>query len=114
MRLSSVESEENVWSQSLFLGVEQPNTTLELLNSSLMTGFGMEPGFQAPCQKPHLSLLYGIFPKEIQKEACQIAKSNFGKQMLSKSYVMGQLELWKTGGGLNGVSEWRKICEISL
>ena len=107
-------SEQNSWSQCVFLAVEEPNITLQGLNMSLMNRFDMKPGFQPPCQKPHLSLLYGNFSNNPKEEAQRIVRDNFGKEIFQTIFEMGQIELWKTGGGLEGVPKWKQVVQIPL
>ena len=107
-------SEENCWSQCVYLAVEEPNMTLQSLNMSLMNQFGMKPGFQAPCQKPHLSLLYGNFSTELKKEAQNTVQDEFGNEIFQTVFEMDQIELWNTGGGLDGVHKWKQLVQMSL
>ena len=57
-----------------------------------MTRFHQQPGFQAPCRKPHLSLLYGEFSDQIKEEARDIVKQEY-KNIFEEVYEMHTLEL---------------------
>ena len=113
LRFGDVMSEENTWSQSVFLVVEE-NLTVQKLNIFLMKSFDMEPGFQAPCRKPHLSLLYGHFPDKSKEEAHRIVRNDFEKDIFQTVFQMGTVELWNTGGGLEGVPKWNHVGDIAL
>ena len=107
-------SEENTWSQSVFLVADTSNITLQKLNISLMKGFDMKPGFQAPCKKPHLSVLYGHFSEKLKEEAQRIVRNDYKEEIFQTTFQMGNIELWNTGGGLQGVTKWNHIGDIAL
>ena len=44
-----------------------------------MKSLDMEPGFQAPCRKAHLSLLYGNLVEDAKEEARTIVRRDFEK-----------------------------------
>ena len=79
-----------------------------------MTIFGFEPGFQAPCKKPHLSLVYGEFSTKSKDEARDIVNKIYKKDILDAKFEMHTIELWQTGGGLDGVSKWQHVAGMSL
>ena len=83
------------------------------LNASLMTRFHQQPGFQAPCRKPHLSLLYGEFSDQIKEEARDIVRQEY-KNIFEEVFEMHTLELWQTSGGLDGVSKWQHVKSLCL
>ena len=107
-------SENDTWSQCVFLAVDESNLTLSSLNSSLMVKFGFEPGFQSPCKKPHLSLVYGEFSNKSKHEARDIVNKIYKKDVLEATFEMHTIELWQTGGGLDGVSKWQHVAAVSL
>ena len=78
-----------------------------------MTRFHQLPGFQAPCRKPHLSLLYGEFSDQIKEEARDIVKQEY-KNIFEEVFEMHTLELWRTDGGLDGVSKWQHVKSLCL
>ena len=79
-----------------------------------MKRFGMEPGFQAPCRKPHLSLLYGELSHEAKEEARKVVKNDFEQDIFQTTFQMNTIELWNTGGGLEGVTKWYHVADIEL
>ena len=79
-----------------------------------MKSFDMEPGFQAPCRKPHLSLVYGHLSEESKEKARSFVRTSFDKDIFETSFQMKTIELWRTGGGLEGVNEWSHVATINL
>ena len=93
----------------MILEVDESNVALQTLNKSVMKRLDMEPGFQAPCRKAHLSLLYGNSTEDSKEEARTIVQRDFGKSIFENSFPMKTVELWKTGGGLEGVPKWSHV-----
>ena len=114
LRFRDVSSEDGKWSQSVFLVADETNQTLMKLNALLMTRFGQQPGFQAPSRKPHLSLLYGEFSNDLKEEAREIVKEDYKGSIFEETFEMHTLELWETGGGLDGVPKWQHLATLSL
>ena len=114
LRFKDVISEDNTWSQCVILEVDESNVALQKLNKSVMKRLDMEPGFQAPCRKAHLSLLYGNLLEESKEEARAIVRRDFGKGIFGNSFPMKTVELWKTGGGLEGISKWSHVAFVCL
>ena len=114
LRFRDVLSEDGKWSQSVFLVADESNQTLMKLNALLMPRFGQQPGFQAPCRKPHLSLIYGEFSNELKEQARKIVKNDYKGSIFEEIFEMHSLELWKTGGGLDGVPDWQHLATLSL
>ena len=79
-----------------------------------MKNLDMEPGFQAPCRKAHLSLLYGNLAENSKEEARTIVRRDFGKDIFENSFPMKTVELWKTGGGLEGIPKWSHVAAVCL
>ena len=79
-----------------------------------MNRLDMDPGFQTPCRKAHLSLLYGNLLEESKEEARAIVRRDFGKGIFGNSFPMKTVELWKTGGGLEGISKWSHVAVVCL
>ena len=94
--------------------MDESNVALQKLNKSVMKSLDMEPGFQAPCRKAHLSLLYGNLVEDSKEEARTIVRRDFGKAIFDNSFEMKTVELWKTGGGLEGISKWSHVAFVCL
>ena len=107
-------SQQNTWSQCVYLEVYEDSLTLQELNLSLMNSFDMKPGFQAPCKKPHISLIYGELSQESKDQARKVVRKIFEKDILESTFEMSTIELWKTGGGLEGVTQWKHVADVNL
>ena len=94
--------------------MDESNVALQTLNKSVMKRLDMEPGFQAPCRKAHLSLLYGNLVEDSKEEARTIVRRDFGKGIFEHSFPMKTVELWKTGGGLESIPKWRQVAAVCL
>jgi hypothetical protein len=79
-----------------------------------MSCFDMKPGFQAPCKKPHLSLIYGELSEESKEQARKIVRKDFEQDILKSTFEMSTVELWKTGGGLEGITQWKHVADFYL
>ena len=38
----------------------------------------------------------------------------FEKDILESTFEMSTIELWKTGGGLEGVTQWKHVADVNL
>ena len=58
--------------------------------------------------------MYGNFSAELKNEAQMIVQNEFGKEIFQTVFEMDQIELWNTGGGLDGVPKWIQLVQMSL
>ena len=79
-----------------------------------MNSFDMEPGFQTPCKKPHISLLYGEFTEEDKLQARNAVRKDFTNEILGSTFKMNTIELWETGGGVEGIPQWKHVAKVNL
>ena len=90
------------------------NHVLVELNRIFMKGMSsFTPGFQPPCRKPHLSLFYGVSSQEKQEEMQCFVREKY-PEIFRKCYCVEYIELWKTGGGIDGIKNWQFVDRIAI
>lgn len=91
----------NYYLKALFLEVDQTKQVMQA-NIKASRIFNMESGYE-----PHLSLLYGNFPKKLKQSIIK----DLDKKNLNLSFVVDKIYLYKVDGEVN---DWQKVAEFQL